>query len=326
MNIANVLRIMAICLVFVQMVQADELTPAQLKFRSNIVQFLTEEGFAPSIDEDDNSVNFKKEGELHWISVEDSNPFYIEFHRSGLNSEDANRSVVIEAVNEANRVVRCAKAMLNKSSVSIAIEMYCHSAEEFRYVFYKSLAALEESEKKLKDYYNEHNSESFASNAEISGSLGTLFPIYGFTLGQVTSKDFESKGYIVETISSGAHNCDVKSLTFWDHDKDNVYEQIYMTQSDAMPDQWEERLGLDWRLSYNQWIQLCQKLGFSIKVQKEPVTVSYGGRKTLSAQIIVTSFDGHLSLDLDFNYGNRKGEGYSLNSPNSLYSITIKVK
>lgn len=322
----RVLRIMVICLVFVQMAQAEELTSAQLKFRSNIVQFLTEEGFAPSIDDEDNSINFKKEGTLHWISIEDSKPFYIEFHRSGLNSEDANRNVVIEAVNEANRVVRCAKAMLNKSSVSIAIEMYCHSAEEFRYVFYKSLAALEESEKKLQDYYNEHTNVSSASNAKAAGSLSTLFPIYGFTLGQVTSKDFESKGYIVETISSGAHHCGVKSLTFWDHDKDNVYEHIYMTQSGAMPDQWEEQLGMDWRLSYNQWIQLCQKLGFSIKVKKEPVTVSYEGRKTLSAEVMVISPDGHLSFDLNFNYGNSKGEGYSLNSSNSLHSITIEVK
>ena len=62
---------------------ADELTPEQMSFRSNIMQFLKEEGFSPTIDENDNSVMFKKEGHLHWIAIRDKNPFYVEFFRSG---------------------------------------------------------------------------------------------------------------------------------------------------------------------------------------------------------------------------------------------------
>ena len=46
--------------------------------------------------------------------------------------------------------------MLGDSSISFAIEMYCHSAEEFRYVFYKCLKELNSMHKTVSDYYNEH--------------------------------------------------------------------------------------------------------------------------------------------------------------------------
>ena len=49
----------AACVILHSVVQAADLTPEQEKFRSNIIQFLKEEGFSPTIDEDDNSVNFK---------------------------------------------------------------------------------------------------------------------------------------------------------------------------------------------------------------------------------------------------------------------------
>lgn len=157
MKLKRILSVFAVCIISIFSIQAADLTPGQTMFRSNIIQFLKEEGFSPTIDEEDNSVNFKKEGNLHWISIADSNPFYIEFHRSGFNCNDANRNIVVAAVNEGNRKVRCAKAMLNESSISFAIEMYCHSPEEFRYVFYKCLKELETIKTTVSDYYKEHS-------------------------------------------------------------------------------------------------------------------------------------------------------------------------
>lgn len=325
MRLLRLICFVSVCIVWAQILFADELTPEQRSFRSNIMQFLKEEGFSPTIDEEDNSVNFKKEGESHWITIEDSNPFYLEFHRSGLKLNDADKSVVIAAVNEGNRTTRCAKAMINESIVTYDIEMYCHSAEEFRYVFYQCLNALEVMEKKITDYYNEH---SGTSSTHVSGSsaISKFFPVYGFMLGQVTTNDFKRKGYNVETISSGSHNCDVKGLTFWDHNKDNVFEHIYMTQSDYMPDMWEENVGLSWKLSYNQLLNLFRRNGFSIQIKESPSTKKYSGRKTLSAEVRAVSSDGRLVFDLDFDYGNSHGEGYSQDSPNSLYSISIDIK
>ena len=93
-NILLVLISLTTLLVF-----SRELTPEQEAFRSSIMSFIREEGFSPSIDED-NSLTFKKEGELYWIDVADSSPFYVEFHRNGFKCTDANKSIVLQSCNE----------------------------------------------------------------------------------------------------------------------------------------------------------------------------------------------------------------------------------
>lgn len=333
MKTKRILSILAACLISVASLYAADLTPEQSKFRSNLLQFLKEEGFSPTIDDDDNSINFKKEGILYWISVADSNPFYVELHRAGLNCKEADLGIILSAVNEGNKKIRSAKAILNSSAiVSFAVELYCHSAEEFRYIFYKSLKELEAIKSKVLDYYNENSEQQGSASSATSATtvhsadINAFFPVYGFTLGKVTSKELEAKGFTVKTIDSGAHCCQVRGLTFWDHNKDHVFEDIYIVHSDHMPDKWEDELGISWRLSYNQLLKRFRDLGFSVTVKKEPVTRTYSGRKTLSADVTVTSGDGHLVIDLDFDYGNSHGEGYSLTSPNSLYSMTIRTK
>ena len=51
----------------------NELTPEQKAFQNSMKKFLHEEGFSPTVD-DVNSLTFKKEGELYWIDLGDSNP------------------------------------------------------------------------------------------------------------------------------------------------------------------------------------------------------------------------------------------------------------
>lgn len=118
-------------------------------------------------------------------------------------------------------------------------------------------------------------------SAVSSDAINKFFPVYGCVIGKVSVRDMEAKGYTVKTISSGEHHCDVRSLTFWDHDKDNIFESIYITHSDALPEKWEDNLGLNWRMSYNQFLSFFRKLGFSINVDKAPFTKEYSGRKTL---------------------------------------------
>lgn len=327
MKYLNYLLLLFLSVLSIGGVSASELTAEQMKFRSSIFQFLKEEGFMPTIDDEDSSVNFKKEGILYWISVGDSNPFYVEIHRSGLDCTDADLALVLKSVNEANRKIRCAKAMLNESSVAFAIEMYCHSSEEFRYVFYKSMVELENIKNKVTGLYNDNDvSDSTASASVASSPVNLFFPVYGFTVGKTTLNDLKSRGYNVKKIDSGASCCDVNGFTFWDHDKDGVCESAYMVESDPMPDLWSKNLGLTWNLSYNQLVNLFKNLGFSISVEEAPKVSKFSGRKTLSAEFYATSPDGHLIFDLDFDYGNDNGEGYSTNSANSLYSIRVKVE
>ena len=196
---------------------ASETTPEQEAFRASIMSFLREEGFSPSTD-DDNSLTFKKEGELYWIEVSEGSPFYtfrahthkmlywievsegspfyIEFHRSGFNCENADTDLVIRSCNEANKKVKCVKAYMGTSSVTLAIELYCHSAEEFKYTFYKSLKEIDKAYAAVKEYYN--NPENGATSAlpfsfsscEVANSDkdGNIVTGYGQTIYDFTTK------------------------------------------------------------------------------------------------------------------------------------------
>lgn len=312
------------CLWGLQGIWADGLTPEQKKFQSNLYQFLKEEGFSPEIDPEDNSVTFREDDELFWLLVSDSNPYYIEFHKSGFKCTDADLNVVRRAVNEGNLKVHCAKAMFSGETVSLAVEMYCHSPEEFRYVFYKSKEELLKLEKTVLNYYNENEGSNHLTHVSSGTAINKFFPVYGFTVGQSTVKQMKAQDYIVKETDSGAKHCDVKGLTFWDFDKDKVFESIYMTDSSYMPDKWVS-LGLTWESSYNQILKLFKGMGFSINIEEKPETKKFSGRKTLSAKVIAVSADGALQFKFEFDYGNENGEGYSLNSPGSLYSIDIEA-
>ena len=139
--------------------QAKPMTAEQLKFRDGIQQFLKEEGYLPTIDTDDNSVNYKKEGNRYWILVEDSSPFYVEMHRAGLDPDGLIRKVALEACNHANYEKRCGKACFGKTSIAFTVEFYCSSVEEFRNIFYRSMQALDAVRNDMVDYYNDNKNK-----------------------------------------------------------------------------------------------------------------------------------------------------------------------
>lgn len=219
MNMRKFIYILVIGLLSVVILQAEELSPEQKQFRSSILQFLKEEGFSPYVDEDDNSLNFRKEGELHWIALADANPFYLEFHKTGLTCENADRKIVAEAVNEGNRKVRCAKAILKETTISFAIEMYCHSAEEFKYIFYKCLKELESIETTVSNYYDEHNNQTASAPFTVSSvsiananQNSNIITSYEKKIYSYNTQYIQPKLYI-DTKQSGTYDIFVKFYT-----------------------------------------------------------------------------------------------------------------
>ena len=136
------------------MAQASTMTAAELKFRNEIEKFLKEEGYAPTIDDEDNSLNWKKEGQNYWLKVKFDNPTYVEIHKSGFGIEDTNHRQLLEACNRASLETRCAKVYVTSTSVSFSVEVYCSTANEFKYIFYRSIACLDTAKEKAKKYYN----------------------------------------------------------------------------------------------------------------------------------------------------------------------------
>ena len=132
------------------------------RFKSSVMQFLREEGFSPSIDED-GDVAFKKEGRLHWIATGTGNPLYVEFHRLGYSTENTDYSAWLKAVNYGNMKIPSAKAILKEKSVAFVVEMFCHSVEEFKFIFYKCLNSLENMQDVVQESYNENKGGSVSS-------------------------------------------------------------------------------------------------------------------------------------------------------------------
>ncbi len=170
--------------------------------------------------------------------------------------------------------------------------------------------------------YPANRTTSSTSSGTVSGSSqhASFFPVFGMTLGETTRAEAAKMGYC--STSKNYPECyDVGTWDFWDHDKDGVFEQLYLTYTDEFPQQWLD-IGCSWALSYNQWQALFRRLGYTVTVTESPKTKPYGGRNTLSAKFTATDPSTGLQFRLDFNYGNDHGEGYTVDSQKSLYSIT----
>ena len=132
--------------------QGQDISNAAENFRASIYDFLQEEGFFPSIDENRDLV-FKKEGIPYYISILEEKPIYVIFTRDAIATQDADRLVVLNAINEINSGVRALKCSYIENYVRMGIESYCYTAEDFKYVFYRYLGILEASDNLVKRTY-----------------------------------------------------------------------------------------------------------------------------------------------------------------------------
>ena len=131
-------------------------TPTQKRLQNDIVNFLKEKGFSPSIDKD-GDVEFKSEGKTHWISILSESPFFIEIFKMGSSLEGKNglnRNIAIKACNGVNAELPVINAHCDDKDVWFYIELYITSSEEFKSVFEKYLEIMSKSEPTFFKYYN----------------------------------------------------------------------------------------------------------------------------------------------------------------------------
>jgi hypothetical protein len=155
-----VVTIVCSCLFAGAFAQKD-LTSAQRSFQTSIMNFLREEGYNPSLDED-KRISFKSEGERHLIIISSESPFFVVFNRAGytLEGDDGlTRISALLACNDVNLTMNAVKLYCTEKSVIFNIEQYTRSAEDFKYVFYKNLKILAEAEKEFLKKYNEWEKE-----------------------------------------------------------------------------------------------------------------------------------------------------------------------
>lgn len=147
-----------------------------------------------------------------------------------------------------------------------------------------------------------------------------LFPVYDITLGKTTLAKIRKKGY---TFTEDNRGFTIEDASFSDMDQDSIVESMYLLAGHKIPQKWVDSLGLNWHLSYNELYSLLENKGFTVIITEEPTVKGLEGRKYFYATVSATSsVSNNVELSFDFFDGNRNGEGYTANSPNSLYSIS----
>ena len=108
------------------------------------VQFLTDEGYAPKI-EQGGLVAFKKEGRLYLIIVDEKDEQYFRIMFPNfwhLESDDERKRALI-ACDHANTISKVTKLTLAEDNVCGNIELFLGGIAEFKAVFARSMSALE---------------------------------------------------------------------------------------------------------------------------------------------------------------------------------------
>ncbi len=125
--------------------------------RSEYMEFLKEEGFSPTIDED-GDIKFKKEGSTYYIDIYDEkSPQYVVvsapgFSIGGENGYDKAKAII--AANEANKLKRTVKLMVFDKYLAIRVEMPFTDTESFKGVFYKIMSYLNWGKESFIEEYN----------------------------------------------------------------------------------------------------------------------------------------------------------------------------
>ena len=156
-----------------------------------------------------------------------------------------------------------------------------------------------------------------------SSAIKEFFPIFGITLGETTWKQAEDLGNKVKIYEEGPSRLiHIEDLLFWDHEGMGIFTSLYWSHSynnTDFPPLWKSK-GFSWDNSYDEWIDVFNKLGYNITVKQQPSQKEFCGRNTLSARFKALSSDGSLSFDLIFDYGDN---GYLTSSPKTLNVVIV---
>lgn len=138
-----------------------DLTSTERVFLNSVKNYLTEEGYKPSIDEDDDLV-FKVEGTTYWVTVSDEpmgdeNYFYVQVC-TDMGAHDVNLDAVRKAINQVNREYKVGKCYLTPSQESIMIKIteFCYSSHDLIKFLSRYVKILDQMNSDLSEYYDQY--------------------------------------------------------------------------------------------------------------------------------------------------------------------------
>lgn len=134
-----------------------DLTPAQKTAQRKLYTYLENEKFNPEVDMSDNSVCFRRDGVLYWVTFSEDSPVLYTFNRKafkiGTDDNAYKRQPAIIAANEVNNKHKGVKVTVGEKKVSIAIEVYIAKPEDFNAVFKKYLSMFDNVDTDFKNSY-----------------------------------------------------------------------------------------------------------------------------------------------------------------------------
>lgn len=178
------LCLMATTLAFAQ----KDLTNSQLKVRTEILNFLKEEGFTPEIDSD-GDIKFKRQGGVYFVVISDANtsPMYVALEEY-VSVPDRYSETVLrlasERLTERYKAIKC-NYMASSKTLRLAGEMFLRSAEAFKEVFYKLVSVMDTVEDKIIETCDEQG-----------GSVGSGNNIQPLTISKVEIGNIYKDGTI----------------------------------------------------------------------------------------------------------------------------------
>lgn len=194
-----------------------ELNSEQLRLRTDLFNFLKEEGFMPELDSD-GDVRFKSEGVVYYFSVSDTdeNPMFVSFFREFDLLDEYPVETLVMATRELN-MYKGVKVLIFRNSFRICAELYVRNAEPVKAAFYQLKGVIESVKSDVLDECSKVGTVSSSGSPftitkmEVANvdKNGEIIQGYGSTIYDFKSKYLKPR-LTVNSGSSGSYTVYVK--------------------------------------------------------------------------------------------------------------------
>ena len=196
----------------------------QLAMRSDLFNFVKQEGYMPELDSD-GDIKFKSEGKNFYISISanDESPMYITFFREFAYPEQYSKRTVVLASEELNRY-KGVKILIFKEYYRVCAELYVRDAEPLKGCFYKLINNIDNL---VGDIMDECAKVNDTGSVEDQNKDNNIINSWGNTIYSSQTKYLKPRINITSYQNSGKYYIYVKLF------KDNVLQRNSTTSPEG---------------------------------------------------------------------------------------------
>lgn len=133
---------------------SDDLSSRGISVRKNIMTFLREQGYVPSL-ESDGDISFKSEGKSFYVSFQNfGDELYVETYGL-LGTEDSDHNKVLAAANKAQKSLKFVRCDVSDTYVSFGCVQLISSVAAYEHTFSDFMLILSTARERILEYYSE---------------------------------------------------------------------------------------------------------------------------------------------------------------------------